>query len=87
MSRTGTRENDSHETMAIKAVLAHCGSGAVSSIKSMLRAFHHRRGAVEFIACVLALRDSDPAADDQPAMPPTLPAILTMFLIAQGAHA
>lgn len=72
---TGTRENDSHETAAIKSVF---GSAAlripVSSIKSMFGHFITAAGAVEFIACVLALRDqivpptvnlqyADPACD------------------------
>ena len=72
---TGTRENDSHETAAIKTVFGELASRTpVSSIKSMLGHFITAAGAVEFIACVLALRDqilpptinlhaADPACD------------------------
>ncbi|MDB5325986.1 MAG: fabF [Phycisphaerales bacterium] len=54
---TGTRENDSHETLAIKTVFDGGPVPPVSSIKSMLGHFITAAGAVEFIACVLALRD------------------------------
>jgi len=54
---TGTKENDSIETKAIKAVF---GDGAkripVSSIKSMMGHLIQAAGAVEFIACVQAIR-------------------------------
>ena len=55
---TGTRENDGNETNAIKQVF---GAGAkkvpVSSIKSMMGHLIAAAGAVEFITCVLAIRD------------------------------
>ena len=54
---TGTRENDSHETLAIKTVFDGAAVPPVSSIKSMLGHFITAAGAVEFIACVLAIRD------------------------------
>jgi 3-oxoacyl-[acyl-carrier-protein] synthase II len=54
---TGTKENDGHETLAIKTVFAGHPVPPVSSIKSMLGHFITAAGAVEFIACVLALRD------------------------------
>jgi 3-oxoacyl-[acyl-carrier-protein] synthase II len=54
---TGTQENDGHETLAIKSVFAGQTVPPVSSIKSMLGHFITAAGAVEFIACVLAVRD------------------------------
>ena len=58
---TGTAENDGHETAAIKAVFGgQDGAGRVppvSSIKSMIGHCLTAAGAVEFVACVLALRD------------------------------
>ena len=58
---TGTRENDSIETRAVKAVFAEDGDVAkvppMSSIKSMLGHLIAAAGAVEAIACVLAIRD------------------------------
>lgn len=56
---TGTKENDSTETMAIKGVF---GPGAkhvpISSIKSMMGHLIAAAGAVELITCILAMRDS-----------------------------
>ncbi|MDB5295276.1 MAG: fabF, partial [Phycisphaerales bacterium] len=72
---TGTRENDGNETAAIKAVFGdHAYRVPVSSIKSMFGHFITAAGAVELIACVLAIRDrvvpptvnlttADPACD------------------------
>jgi 3-oxoacyl-[acyl-carrier-protein] synthase II len=65
---TGTKENDSIETRAIKKVFAPDGdvtqAPPVSSIKSMLGHLIAAAGAVEAIACVLAIRDQ--------VLPPTL---------------
>ncbi|MEO0586158.1 MAG: beta-ketoacyl-[acyl-carrier-protein] synthase family protein [Planctomycetota bacterium] len=65
---TGTKENDSIETRAIKAVFAPeenvAAAPPVSSIKSMLGHLIAAAGAVEAIACVLAIRDQ--------ALPPTI---------------
>ncbi len=62
---TGTEVNDSTETKAIKAVLGeHAKTIAVSSIKSMMGHLIAASGAVELIACVLALRDGT--------LPPTI---------------
>lgn len=62
---TGTEENDKTETRAIKVV---CGDDApnipISSIKSMLGHLIAAAGAVELIACVLAIRDN--------VLPPTI---------------
>lgn len=58
---TGTKENDSIESKAIKAVFAPDGDvkkvPPVSSIKSMLGHLIAAAGVVEAIACVLAIRD------------------------------
>jgi 3-oxoacyl-[acyl-carrier-protein] synthase II len=55
---TGTKENDSIETRAVKAVFGdHAKSIPMSSIKSMLGHLIAAAGAVEAIACVLAIRD------------------------------
>jgi 3-oxoacyl-[acyl-carrier-protein] synthase II len=55
---TGTKENDSIETKAVKRVF---GDGArdipMSSIKSMMGHLIAAAGSVEFITCVLAIRD------------------------------
>ena len=55
---TGTRENDSHETFSIHAIFGdHAKTVPISSIKSMLGHLVTAAGVVEFIACVLAIRD------------------------------
>lgn len=59
---TGTKENDSTESMAIKAVFANRTGGPgtvpVSSIKSMMGHLIAAAGAVELITCILAIRDN-----------------------------
>jgi 3-oxoacyl-[acyl-carrier-protein] synthase II len=56
---TGTRENDGNETGAIKQVFGeHAKNVPVSSIKSMMGHLIAAAGAVEFITCVLAIRDN-----------------------------
>jgi 3-oxoacyl-[acyl-carrier-protein] synthase II len=56
---TGTRENDGNETVAIKHVFGQKGHACpVSSIKSMMGHLIAAAGAVEMIACVLAIRDN-----------------------------
>ena len=55
---TGTKENDSIETRAIKSVFGERDTAPpVSSIKSMLGHLIAAAGAVQAIACVLAIRD------------------------------
>ncbi len=59
---TGTKENDSIETKAVKLVFAGQGAAPgnvppVSSVKSMLGHLIAAAGAVEAITCVLAIRD------------------------------
>ncbi len=55
---TGTEENDKIETRAIRAVFGdHAKTVAISSIKGMIGHLIAAAGAVELIACVLAIRD------------------------------
>ncbi len=55
---TGTHENDSIETKAIKEVFGeNAATIPISSIKSMMGHLIAAAGAVEAIVCVLALRD------------------------------
>ncbi len=62
---TGTKENDSTETGSVKSVFGeHAKSTPMSSIKSMLGHLIAAAGAVELIACVLAIRDGK--------LPPTI---------------
>ena len=56
---TGTAENDSVETKAIKAVFKEEAKNTpVSSVKSMLGHLIGAAGAAELITCVLAIRDN-----------------------------
>lgn len=56
---TGTKENDSIETRAVKAVFGDAAKSIpVSSVKSMLGHLIAAAGAVELITCILAMRDS-----------------------------
>ena len=56
---TGTKVNDSTETMAIKGVFgSHAKNVPVSSIKSMMGHLIAAAGAVELITCVLTIRDN-----------------------------
>jgi 3-oxoacyl-[acyl-carrier-protein] synthase II len=56
---TGTKVNDSTETMAIKGVFGeHAKKVPISSIKSMMGHLIAAAGSVELITCVLAIRDS-----------------------------
>jgi 3-oxoacyl-[acyl-carrier-protein] synthase II len=62
---TGTRENDGNETNAIRQVFGGKDAACpVSSIKSMMGHLIAAAGAVEMIACVLAVRDG--------VLPPTM---------------
>lgn len=62
---TGTAENDKIETLAVKAVFGdRAKSTPMSSIKSMLGHLIAAAGAVELIACALAIRDGK--------LPPTI---------------
>ncbi len=62
---TGTHENDSIETLAVKHVFGeHAKNVPMSSIKSMMGHLIAAAGAVEAITCVLALRDQK--------LPPTI---------------
>ena len=55
---TGTQENDSVETLAIKSVFGdNAARIPISSIKSMMGHLIAAAGVVELIACVLAIRD------------------------------
>lgn len=55
---TGTKENDSVETKAVKRVFADMAKEIpMSSIKSMMGHLIAAAGSVEFITCVLAIRD------------------------------
>ncbi|MFM7052428.1 MAG: beta-ketoacyl-[acyl-carrier-protein] synthase family protein, partial [Planctomycetota bacterium] len=55
---TGTKENDSIETKGVKRVFGeHARDIPMSSIKSMMGHLIAAAGAVEFITCVLAIRD------------------------------
>jgi 3-oxoacyl-[acyl-carrier-protein] synthase II len=55
---TGTKENDSTETYAIKGVFGEQAKNVpISSIKSMMGHLIAAAGAVELITCILALRD------------------------------
>ncbi len=56
---TGTKENDSVETRAVKSVFAeHASTVRMSSIKSMMGHLIAAAGAVELITCTLAIRDN-----------------------------
>lgn len=56
---TGTKENDSTETNAVKKVFGDwAGKVPMSSVKSMLGHLIAAAGAVELITCVLAIRDN-----------------------------
>lgn len=62
---TGTKENDSIESKAVKAVFGpHAYRVPISSIKSMIGHLIAAAGAVEAITCVLAIRDN--------VLPPTI---------------
>ncbi len=55
---TGTAENDSIETKVIKSVFGdHAYKVPISSVKSMLGHLIAAAGVVEFITCILAIRD------------------------------
>jgi nodulation protein E len=55
---TGTKANDQIETMAIKQAFgAHAGRLSVSSTKSMHAPCFGASGAIEMIACVMAIRE------------------------------
>jgi 3-oxoacyl-[acyl-carrier-protein] synthase II len=62
---TGTKENDSIETKAVKAVFGeYAPKVPMSSIKSMMGHLIAAAGAVELITCILAIRDGK--------LPPTI---------------
>lgn len=62
---TGTKENDSIETVAVKSVFGDRAKQVpMSSVKSMLGHLIAAAGAVELITCVLAIRDNK--------LPPTM---------------
>ncbi len=55
---TGTKVNDSTETMAIKGTFGdHAKNVPISSIKSMMGHLIAAAGAVELITCILTIRD------------------------------
>ena len=55
---TGTKENDSVETLAIRNVFgARAGNICISSVKSMMGHLIAAAGVVEMITCLLAIRD------------------------------
>lgn len=55
---TGTKENDSTETFAIKQVFGeYAKTVPISSIKSMMGHLIAAAGSVELITCILAIRD------------------------------
>jgi len=55
---TGTAENDSIETKVIKSVFGdHAYKVPISSVKSMLGHLIAAAGVVEFITCILTIRD------------------------------
>ncbi len=55
---TGTKQNDSVETRAVKAVFGeHARKVPISSVKSMCGHLIAAAGATELITCVLAIRD------------------------------
>jgi len=55
---TGTKENDSTETYAIKQVFGDIAKNVpISSIKSMMGHLIAAAGSVELITCILAIRD------------------------------
>ncbi len=56
---TGTKENDSIETLAVKSVFGDLAKSVpMSSIKSMMGHLIAAAGAVELITCVLAIREN-----------------------------
>ena len=62
---TGTKENDSIETRAVKSLFGeHAAKVPMSSIKSMMGHLIAAAGAVELITCILAIRDGK--------LPPTI---------------